>query len=284
MTAVMREETAGGHGLIPSPRTAPDSTAPDSTTPQAPPSVARQRLLALTDRGSFIEMGSQARHRTTAFEMHRKRPAGDGVVTGLGRIEERPVALYAQDSAVLGGSLGEMHAGKIVRIMDWAARARMPVVGRIDSGVARVQEGVGALDGYGSIFSANVRQSGRIPQISVILGPCAGGAVYSPALTDIVIMRRQREHMFLTGPKVVKAVTHEDVSAEELGGADLHARRSGVAHMVAAEADEALDLAQRVLSYLPASCWDELPMALPKDPEAMRPVPANLRQAYDVRG
>jgi propionyl-CoA carboxylase beta chain len=160
----------------------------------------------------------------------------------------------------------------------------MPVVGLLDSGGARIQEGVGALDGYGAIFSANVRQSGRIPQLSVILGSCAGGAVYSPALTDIVIMLDRRAHMFLTGPKVIRAVTHEDVTAEELGGATVHARESGVAHLVAASTDEALGLARLVLSYLPSSCFDAPPLALPAEPAEMPVLPASPRHAYDVRG
>jgi acetyl-CoA carboxylase carboxyltransferase component len=257
-----------------------------AAAPQAGPvavGTARDRLLSLVDPGSFTEVGSQARHRAVAFGMDRRRPAGDGVITGVGQVDGRPAALFAQEPRVLGGSLGEVHASKIERIMTWAARARMPVVGLIESGGARIQEGVGALDGYGRIFAGNVRQSGRIPQISVILGPCAGGAVYSPALTDIVIMDR-RAHMFLTGPKVVKAVTYEEVTAEELGGADLHARRSGVTHLVADDAAGALALARRVLSYLPSSCLDELPLAIAAGPEPMPQVPGSPRQSYDVRG
>ena len=245
---------------------------------------ARTRIGALVDRGSFTELGSQARHRTHAFDMQRKRPAGDGVVTGLARIDGRPVGLFAQDPTVLGGSLGEVHAGKIARIVQHASRVRSPVVGLIDSGGARIQEGVGALDGYAEIFFGNVQLSGRVPQLSVVLGPCAGGAVYSPALTDIVIMQRERAHMFLTGPRVVKAVTFEDVSLSDLGGADVHASASGVAHLVAEDTDEAFELVRRVLSYLPSSCWDALPHTLPADPEPMPTVPTNHRVPYDVRG
>ncbi|MGH8908090.1 MAG: acyl-CoA carboxylase subunit beta [Egibacteraceae bacterium] len=245
---------------------------------------ARTRLDALVDPGSFTEFGSQARHRTHAFDMQRKRPAGDGVVTGVARIDKRPVGLFAQDPTVLGGSLGEIHAGKIARIITYAGRARMPVVGLIDSGGARIQEGVAALDGYGAIFYGNVQLSGRVPQISVVLGPCAGGAVYSPALTDIVIMQRERAHMFLTGPRVVKAVTFEDVSLADLGGSDVHATSSGVAHMVADDTEQAFALARRVLSYLPSSCWDPLPQTLPADAEPMLEAPANHRVPYDVRG
>ncbi|MFI7217417.1 acyl-CoA carboxylase subunit beta [Micromonospora maritima] len=247
------------------------------------PVSARDRLLDLVDEGTFLEFNSEARHRTSAFDMHHRRPAGDGVVTGLGRVDDRPIAFFAQESAVFGGSLGEVHAAKIVRVMDWAARSRHPVIGLIDSGGARIQEGVGALDGYGAIFAANVRQSGRTPQISVVLGPCAGGAAYSPALTDVVIMSKGRAHMFLTGPKVVKAVTNEDVTADELGGSDLHSRKSGLAHLVAADDAEALRLARRVLSYLPSSCWDEPPVAPAADPEPMPALPASHRQPYDVR-
>jgi acetyl-CoA carboxylase carboxyltransferase component len=168
--------------------------------------------------------------------------------------------------------------------MERAARAGMPVVGMLDSGGARIQEGVGSLDGYGAIFSAHVRQSGRIPQISLILGSCAGGAVYAPALTDVVIMRRQRAHMFLTGPKVVRAVTSEDVTADSLGGAEMHARRSGVAHLIAEDDAGALALARRVLSYLPSSCNHEPARVLPREPELLPHVPADHRHAYDVRG
>ncbi|MGH8885736.1 MAG: acyl-CoA carboxylase subunit beta [Egibacteraceae bacterium] len=245
---------------------------------------AHTRVQALVDPGSFAEFGSQARHRTTAFEMQRRRPAGDGVVTGVARIDGRPVGVFAQDPTVLGGSLGEVHAGKIARIIAYAGRARTPVVGLIDSGGARIQEGVAALDGYGAIFRGNVGLSGRVPQISVVLGPCAGGAVYSPALTDIVIMGRERAHMFLTGPRVVKAVTFEDVSLADLGGAEVHATSSGVAHLVATDTEEAFDLARRVLSYLPSSCWDALPTTLPADAEPMLAVPGNQRIPYDVRG
>lgn len=245
--------------------------------------AAYRRLHTLVDQDSLLELGSGARHRATAFGMQRKRPAGDGVITGLARVDQRPVAVFAQDSTVMGGSLGEMHAAKIVRIMRWAARDRVPIIGLIDSGGARIQEGVAALDGYGGIFQANVHQSGRVPQLSVILGPCAGGAVYSPALTDIVIMRSEGAHMFLTGPAVVKAVTYEDVTADELGGSTVHTRRSGVAHLVAADDDQALRLTRQVLSYLPSSCWDEPPRALPAPPEPMPEVPANHRLPYDVR-
>ncbi|CAN5870828.1 acyl-CoA carboxylase subunit beta [soil metagenome] len=242
------------------------------------------RVHALADGGTFTEFGSQARHHVHAFDMQRKRPPGDGVVTGTARVDNRPVALFAQDPTALGGSLGEIHAGKIARILDHAARARTPVVGLLDSGGARIQEGVAALDGYGEIFRRNVAMSGRVPQISVVLGPCAGGAVYSPALTDIVIMQRHRAHMFVTGPRVVKAVTYEDVSLADLGGADIHATTSGVAHFVADDDTDAMDLTRRVLSYLPSSCWHSPPAAPPADALPMPEIPGDHRQPYDVRG
>ena len=241
------------------------------------------RVHALTDAGSFAEFGSQARHRSHAFGMQRKRPPGDGVVTGTARLNGRPVAIFSQDPTSLGGSLGEVHAQKIARLLDKAGRGRTPVVGLLDSGGARIQEGVAALDGYGEIFRRNVALSGRVPQISVVLGPCAGGAVYSPALTDIVIMRRTDAYMFLTGPRVVKAVTFEDVTLEQLGGADMHAESSGVAHLVAEDTDHALDLARQVLDYLPSSCWDTSPVFAPTPSEPMPDVPADHRLAYDVR-
>ncbi len=241
------------------------------------------RVRALTDPDSFTELGSQARHRVHAFGMQRKRPSGDGVVTGLARIHNRPVGVFAQDPSSLGGSLGEVHASKIARILDHAARARTPVVGLLDSGGARIQEGVAALDGYGEIFRRNVALSGRVPQVSVVLGPCAGGAVYSPALTDVVIMDRERAHMFVTGPRVVKAVTFEDVSLDDLGGAGVHARTSGVAHLVADDQDHALELARRVLGYLPGSCWESPPTFAPGEPERMPEIPTDHRLPYDVR-
>ncbi|SCF38441.1 acyl-CoA carboxylase subunit beta [Micromonospora mirobrigensis] len=259
--------------------------APPAAAEAAPPPLAdaRSRIEALVDPESFEEFGSRVRHRTVAFDMARKRPAGDGVVTGHARIAGRPIGLFAQDPGALGGSLGEMHAAKILQVMRQAERARTPVVGIIDSGGARIQEGVAALDGYGGIFHGNVRLSGRVPQVSVVLGPCAGGAAYSPALTDIVIMRRTGAHMFLTGPRVVQAVTREDVTAADLGGADVHSRHSGLAHLVADDAAGALELASQVLSYLPGSCWEPAPMGVPAPAEAMPALPDNPRASYDVR-
>lgn len=247
------------------------------------PLDVRGRVEGLLAGGTFVEFGSKVRHRTTAFGMTARRPASDGVLTGIATIDGRPVAVFAQDPRSLGGSLGEMHASKIVRIMEHAKRARMPLIGLIDSGGARIQEGVAALDGYGEVFRRNVALSGRSPQISVVLGPCAGGAVYSPALTDFVIMARDRAHMFVTGPKVVKAVTHEDVTAQMLGGSDVHSRSSGVAHLVADDVDDALRLARRVLSYLPNSCYDDPPDTVPVPPHDTPHVPTQSKQTYDVR-
>ena len=251
---------------------------------ETPRDPARERLRLLVDDGSFLEFGSRARHHVHAFGMQAKRPEGDGVVTGTALVDGRPVALFSQDPTSLGGSLGEVHAAKIAETLDRAARGRMPSVGLLDSGGARIQEGVAALDGYGSIFFRNVALSGRVPQVSVVLGPCAGGAVYSPALTDVVIMARDRAHMFVTGPRVVKAVTFEDVSLADLGGADVHGTASGVAHLVADDAPAALELARRVLSYLPSSCDDAPPVTEPGEPLPLPLVPTDFRQPYDVRG
>ena len=242
-----------------------------------------ERITALVDDGSFTEFGSAARHRVHAFDMQRKRPAGDGVITGTARVNGRPAAVFSQDPTSLGGSLGEMHASKISQLLARAERGRMPVVGLLDSGGARIQEGVAALDGYGDIFRRNVALSGRVPQISVVLGPCAGGAVYSPALTDIVILRRTDAYMFLTGPRVVKAVTFEDVTLEQLGGAAMHAEASGVAHLVADDTEHALELTQRVLDYLPSSCWEAPPVFAPVPAAPLINIPADHRLPYDVR-
>ena len=243
---------------------------------------ARRRVAVLADPGSFQESGSGARHRSTAFGMAARRPAGDGVVTGTARVSGRRIGLFSQDVRALGGSLGETHAAKIIRVLDDAERSRTPVIGLLDSGGARIQEGVGSLDGYARIFRRNVALSGRIPQISVVLGSCAGGAVYSPALTDIVIMARDAR-MFLTGPAVVRSVMHEEVGPEDLGGPAVHSRESGVAHLIGADTDEAIRLAGSVLSYLPDSCWSQAPQAPPDDPEPMPVVPVNHRKPYDIR-
>ncbi len=246
---------------------------------------ARARLARLLDAGSFVELGSQRRHRAAGFGLESRRPDGDGVVAGAGRIDERPVNVYAQDRRVLGGSLGEAHADKVARTIEAAGRGGVPVIGINDSGGARIQEGVAALDGYGHVFRANVAASGRVPQLALILGPCAGGATYSPALMDVTIMTEDA-YLFLTGPRVVKAVTGEEVDARTLGGPEVHAGRSGVAHFVARDDDHAFAIARDLLGYLPSSSSEAPPVAAREDPPAVDLrdlVPADGRQPYDVR-
>ncbi|MBQ1101152.1 acyl-CoA carboxylase subunit beta [Streptomyces sp. b94] len=234
------------------------------------------------DPGSFSEFG---KHVTAGPRSGlRNPPEGDGVVTGNALIDDRPVLIFAQNSGALGGSLGEMHAVKILQCQQRALKNRCPVIGLIDSGGARIQEGVSALAGYGAIFRQNVLSSGRVPQISVIFGSCAGGAVYSPALTDIVIMVRGRGQMFLTGPAVVKVVTGEDLSPQELGGSDMHSHHSGVVHLVSENEEEAASLTRRVLSYLPDSAWQAPPERPPRPARELPPVPGDQRKVYDVRG
>ena len=200
---------------------------------------ARERLEHILDDGSFEEYGAFVTHRCTDLGMDRDQPYTDGVITGHGTIAGRLVFVFSQDFTIFGGSLSSAYAEKICKIMEMAVTAGAPIIGLNDSGGARIQEGVDALAGYADIFLKNVLTSGQVPQISLILGPCAGGAVYSPAITDVVIMVRDTSYMFLTGPKVVKQVTHEDVTTEQLGGSDIHAQKSGVAHLVAANEDEA---------------------------------------------
>ncbi|MEV7104170.1 acyl-CoA carboxylase subunit beta [Streptomyces atroolivaceus] len=257
-----------------------------STTEQSPPSGNHRRphlrLDRLVDPGTFMEFGKSALARSD--NNSDRRPSGDGVVTGNAFIDGRPVLVYAQDSSALGGSLGEMHALKILQAQRRSLKSQCPLIGLIDSAGARIQEGVTALDGYGAVFRNNVLASGRIPQISVVLGTCAGGAVYSPALTDVVIMVRGRGQMFLTGPAVVKAVTGEDLSGEEIGGARMHSRHSGVAHLVAENEEQALGLARRVLSYLPDSAWHVPPSVPATAAKEFFPVPVDQRKVYDVRG
>jgi acetyl-CoA carboxylase carboxyltransferase component len=250
-----------------------------------PADAARSRVGRLVDEGTFLELGSRRLHRATGFGLERKRIPGDGVVAGAAQIGERPVHVFAQDRYVLGGSLGEAHADRIAETIARAMRGGTPVVGINDSGGARIQEGVASLDGYGRVFSANVAASGRVPQISIILGACAGGAVYSPALMDLTIMSDQAT-MFLTGPRVVRAVTGEDVDARSLGGPEVHGGRTGSAHLIAADDDEALALTRRVLSYLPSAAWLPLPEVAPLPPEHDEPgaaVPREVRDPYDIR-
>jgi propionyl-CoA carboxylase beta chain len=213
--------------------------------------TARERIEMLLDPGSFVEIDEFVRHRSTAFGMDKNRPYGDAVVTGVGTILGRQVALFSQDFTIFGGSLGESAGNKIIKIMDLAIATGVPIIGILDSGGARIQEGVIALGKYGEIFKRNTMASGVIPQISLIMGPAAGGAVYSPALTDFVIMVDKTSNMFVTGPDVIKAVTGEDVGMEELGGARAHNERSGVAHYLADDEADAIDFARSLLSYLP---------------------------------
>jgi propionyl-CoA carboxylase beta chain len=213
--------------------------------------TARERIDGLLDPGSFVELDEFVRHRTHAFGMESKRPYGDAVVTGTGTVHGRQVAVYSQDFTIFGGSLGEVAGEKIIKVMELALKTGVPIIGILDSGGARIQEGVVALGKYGEIFRLNTRASGVIPQISLIMGPAAGGAVYSPALTDFVIMVDKTSHMFVTGPDVIKTVTGEDVGFEELGGALTHNKVSGVSHFLASDEDDALDYARSLLSYLP---------------------------------
>ena len=213
--------------------------------------TARERIDLLLDPGSFVELDAFAVHRTSAFGMAARRPLGDGVVTGHGTIDGRAVCVFAQDFTVFGGSLGEVFAEKICKVMDLALRMGVPCIGLNDSGGARIQEGVVSLGGYAEIFYRNVVASGVIPQLSVIAGPCAGGAVYSPAMTDFILMVKGSSQMFITGPDVIKTVTNEDVGFEELGGAMTHNSRSGVAHFAAESEDEAFEQLRALLSFLP---------------------------------
>lgn len=251
--------------------------------------TARERLDALFDRNTFVEVGSMVTNRSTYFGLDGKRIDGDGVVTGYGKVNGRPVFAYAQDFTVLGGSLGEMHADKICNILDMAYRAGCPVVGLNDSGGARIQEGVDGLAGYGRIFYRNVKASGYIPQITAIMGPCAGGAVYSPALTDFVFMTKDTGRMFITGPGVIKAVTGEDVTAETLGGADTHSKKSGVVHFASTTESECIEQIKRVLSYLPDNATKKAPKiecaddTSRKNTELLEIVPEASNKMYDMR-
>lgn len=250
---------------------------------------ARERIDLLVDPGSFLEMDPFVEHRTTEFGMDKKRIPGDGVVTGHGTIDGRTVFVFSQDFTVFGGSLGEMHANKIVKIMDLAMKVGAPVIGLNDSGGARIQEGVISLGGYAEIFFRNVLASGVVPQISAILGPCAGGAVYSPAMTDFVVMAKGTSYMFITGPEVIKAVTGEDVSFEALGGAMTHAEKSGVAHFAADDEKAALRLIRRLLSYMPSNYVEDPPVvaseddATRMDPDLATIVPREPDKPYDMR-
>src|SRR6188768_720849 len=228
--------------------------------------TARERLDVLLDEGSFEEYDMYVTHRSTDFGMADQKVAGDGVVTGWGTINGRQVYVFSQDFTVLGGSLSETHAQKICKIMDMAVKVGAPVIGLNDSGGARIQEGVASLGGYAEVFRRNAEVSGVIPQISVVLGPCAGGAVYSPAITDFIFMVRNVSYMFVTGPNVVKTVTHEEVSFDELGGADTHGGTSGVAHFVHDSEAECLQAVRELLGFLPLNNLDEPPQRPSADP------------------
>jgi len=249
--------------------------------------TARERIEAFLDEGTFQEIDALVEHRCTDFGMDRNVIPGDGVVCGYGMVDGRTVYCYAQDFTVYGGSLGEMHGLKICKLLDMALKTGAPVVGMNDSGGARIQEGVASLGSYAEIFFRNVRASGIIPQISVIMGPCAGGAVYSPAITDFVIMVDKTAHMFITGPEVIKTVTNEEVSFEELGGANTHASRSGVTHFTADSDEEAIELVRNLLSHLPSNNLERTPTktsGLPSvDDETLRNlVPEDPSKPYDV--
>ena len=250
--------------------------------------TARERIAMLVDEGSFQELGALATHDLDTYGMDKQRFAGDGVVTGLAKVHGRRVALYAQDFTVMGGSFSAIQAQKINRVQDIALATGIPVIGLNDSGGARIQEGVGSLAGYGEVFCRNVLASGVVPQISAILGPCAGGAVYSPALTDFIVMAGE-SYMFLTGPDVIKAVTGEQVSANDLGGSEVHMARSGVAHLAAKTEAEGIAVIKQLLSFLPQNCNEDPPRIIPEDrPERMEEalntiIPDADNQSYDIR-
>src|ERR1044071_1510334 len=251
--------------------------------------TARERIEKLLDPGSFEELDTFVRHRTYDFEMQKKRPWGDAVVTGHGTIDGRTVFVFSQDFTVFGGSLGEVMAEKMCKVMDLAAQVGAPVIGINDSGGARIQEGVVSLGAYGDVFVRNVKCSGVIPQISLIMGPCAGGAVYSPAMTDFIFMVKETSHMFITGPDVIKTVTGEEVDFESLGGAMAHNTKSGVAHFASDDEDACLADTRYLLSFLPQNNLETAPRVLPSD-DPMRMdealdhvVPDNPNKPYDMR-
>jgi propionyl-CoA carboxylase beta chain len=250
--------------------------------------TARERIELLVDDGSFNEIGAFVAHRSKDFGMEEQIIPGDGVVTGYGKVDGRLIYIFSQDFTVFGGSLSETHAEKICKVMDLAMKNGAPVIGLNDSGGARIQEGVVSLGGYADIFYRNTLASGVIPQISAIMGPCAGGAVYSPAITDFIMMVEHTSYMFVTGPNVVKTVTHEEVTSEELGGASVHGSKSGVAHFSCANELECLNNVKKLLSYIPSNCEDKTPLHSYDPSNENRPVlntliPANPNQPYDMR-
>ncbi len=250
--------------------------------------TARERIDHLLDKGSFHEVDAFVQHRTHDFDLDKQKYIGDSVVTGWGTIESRLVYVFSQDFTVFGGSLGEVHAEKVCKIMDLAMKNGAPIIGLNDSGGARIQEGVVALAGYSDIFLKNTMASGVIPQISAIMGPCAGGAVYSPALTDFIFMTRNTSYMFVTGPDVVKAVTHEEVSFEDLGGASVHSEKSGVCHVAADSEADTLYLIRKMLGYLPQNNMEDPPFVQSDDPLRMDEslnsiVPDDANKPYDIK-
>jgi propionyl-CoA carboxylase beta chain len=251
--------------------------------------TARERIDVLLDPGSFEELDTFVRHRTYDFEMNKRRPWGDAVVTGHGTIDGRKVFVFSQDFTVFGGSLGEVMAEKMCKVMDLAAKVGAPVIGLNDSGGARIQEGVVSLGAYGDVFARNVQSSGVIPQISVIMGPCAGGAVYSPAMTDFIFMVKETSHMFITGPEVIKTVTGEEVGFEELGGAMTHNTKSGVAHFAAEDEESCLEDVRYLMSFLPLNNMEQPPHVQPsddperEDEELDTFVPDDPNKPYDMR-
>src|SRR4051794_29982261 len=252
--------------------------------------TARERIEALLDEGSFIELDEFARHRSTNFGMQHNRPFGDGVVTGYGTVDGRPICVFSQDVTVFGGALGEVYGEKIVKVLDFAMKTGCPIVGINDGGGARIQEGVVSLGLYGEIFNRTVRASGVVPQISLIMGAAAGGHVYSPALTDFVVMVDGTSQMFITGPDVVRTVTGEDVTLEELGGARTHNTKSGNAHYLGEDEDDAINYVKALLSYLPSNNLDPLPVyATEVDDEVHEDdvfldtfIPDSANQPYDM--
>lgn len=251
--------------------------------------TARERLDLLLDKGTFTEMDMLAHHHSSSFGLDKVKPLGDGVVTGYGYIDGTKSFVFSQDFTVLGGSLAEQHGRKIVKIMEMAMKTGTPLIGLNDSGGARVQEGVISLGAYADIFLLNTLASGVIPQISLIMGPCAGGAVYSPAITDFVIMVKNTSYMFVTGPKVVKTVTHEELTAEDLGGASVHAGKSGVAHFVANNDMDAIEIVKKLLTYIPSNNHEPAPFFKNNDPigrlndDLTYIIPENSNMPYDIK-
>ncbi len=250
--------------------------------------TARERIHFLFDEGSFEEIGAFVTHRSKDFGMEKQQFLGDGVITGYGNINGRLVYAFSQDFTVFGGSLSETHAEKICKLMDLAMKNGAPLIGLNDSGGARIQEGVVSLGGYADIFYKNTMASGVIPQISAILGPCAGGAVYSPAITDFIMMVENTSYMFVTGPNVVKTVTHEEVSSEDLGGASVHSTKSGVAHFTAANEIDCINQLKKLISYIPENCEEKTPDYTYESTDETRPkladiIPENANQPYDIR-